>query len=244
MVHVSGVSSAAGIKLLPTTEKLQRMNSGGIEGECRVKGAPRPADAESDHKLKCFLNEIVNVAPGDVGYAFSLYSKFLPSVNRKEDVIALLPIIGDRLRNAGALYSIETAVIHRVVIEHLRDNLRNIWIAEDEYLAEWRLFILRRRLYGASDTHKDLPAPPLDKPIFQALDCLQRNLHRRRRCRNPDCQNPFFIADKGKQQYCSGGCASVAQKECKRRWWKEQGPQWRKARLESRRHGTQKRQTH
>src|SRR5215472_9472728 len=68
------------------------------------------------------------------------------------------------------------------------------------------------------------------KLLHQAFNHLRRNLHMLRTCANPTCQTPLFIAGKAGQVYCSDLCAAHAQREYKARWWREKGPEWRKAR--------------
>src|SRR5208337_1072586 len=49
-----------------------------------------------------------------------------------------------------------------------------------------------------------------------------------RRCLKPDCDcRPYFIADHGRQQYCSENCAAWAQTQFKKKWWAKEGPHWR-----------------
>ena len=42
-----------------------------------------------------------------------------------------------------------------------------------------------------------------------------------RRCPNPKCPAPYFFATKKGQKFCSTVCAEPAQREAKRKWWKE-----------------------
>ncbi len=51
---------------------------------------------------------------------------------------------------------------------------------------------------------------------------------RMRRCPNPDCPAPYFIAQRRSQKYCSDACALPAQREFKRDWWREHGSSWRR----------------
>ena len=221
-----------------------RIGPGYIERRKRL-----PVDVKSERRLKDFIQDIVNETGDRIEYIFSVYAKFFPETNSDEDVIALLPLIGKRLPQP--VMPREKLVLRRAIVEELRDNLRTIWSAEDERTARWRLFNLRRMLYRVMNpkTHpdsKNQEPSALDKPIYQALDCLRRNLHKLRRCKNPVCAppgTPFFIADKGKQQYCSIECSGVAQKEQKLHWWAEKGPQWRKARRRLRKSGNPKRRT-
>jgi hypothetical protein len=48
-----------------------------------------------------------------------------------------------------------------------------------------------------------------------------------RRCQNPDCGSPRFIAGRSDQIFCTTDCAELI---AKRRWWAEHGNVWRKQR--------------
>ena len=56
--------------------------------------------------------------------------------------------------------------------------------------------------------------------MFQKLGSL-------RRCQNPDCGTPRFIARRTDQVFCTTDCAELI---AKRRWWAENGNAWRKQR--------------
>jgi hypothetical protein len=54
------------------------------------------------------------------------------------------------------------------------------------------------------------------------------------KCGRPECQNPFFVATRRGQKYCSEPCANAAQKEWKRNWWNARGsPRRNKGRRKS-----------
>jgi hypothetical protein len=193
----------------------------------------------SDKKLGKFLFEVVNAADdqlidGCQDYFFHLYSRFFPSA--QTDIQDLLRFIGRRLNSQKAILPEMPQIYYRAVIEELRDWLRTIWVAEDNYTAEWRLFNLQLQLHRIMDADnyrwkdKNLQPPPLAAPITQAFRYLHGRFDRLKRCGNPGCKDPFFIAQKGKQSYCSPECAGVAQKEYKRRWWKNSGTSWRESR--------------
>jgi hypothetical protein len=48
-----------------------------------------------------------------------------------------------------------------------------------------------------------------------------------RKCQNPDCPAPRFIARRKDQVYCCNDCAALL---AKRRWWKKHGEEWRRSR--------------
>lgn len=49
-------------------------------------------------------------------------------------------------------------------------------------------------------------------------------------CPNTDCPTPLFWKSRQHQRYCSGDCAAEAQRAWKKKWWTENGKEWRKKR--------------
>jgi hypothetical protein len=47
---------------------------------------------------------------------------------------------------------------------------------------------------------------------------------RMRKCQNPTCDAPYFLATRRDQRYCSEKCARLV---ANRTWWKKHGQQWR-----------------
>lgn len=71
---------------------------------------------------------------------------------------------------------------------------------------------------------------PFAQVLLRAIDVSDR-MHR---CPNSECPAPYFIARRLSQKYCSDACAQPAQKEFKRRWWREHGSDWRSGRTKKR----------
>jgi hypothetical protein len=71
---------------------------------------------------------------------------------------------------------------------------------------------------------------PFAQVLVRAIDISNRM----RRCTNFECPAPYFIARRLTQKYCSDACAQPAQKEFKRRWWREHGSDWRSGRMKNR----------
>jgi len=63
--------------------------------------------------------------------------------------------------------------------------------------------------------------------MYLYLDLVTCGPERLRRCRIQSCPTPYFFADHLQQQYCSSDCASTAQSQAKRDWWKTHGSEWR-----------------
>jgi hypothetical protein len=125
--------------------------------------------------------------------------------------------------------------------------LRKAWAAPNSRDRSWYVFMLRhsyafemrRQAMAHSDqqlTNPNLPpeqialltemlsAPPDISPLEAALYYLQENVGElAKQCRNVGCKNPYFIADKPWQKYCSPDCAAPATREAKRKWWHARG---------------------
>ncbi len=119
----------------------------------------------------------------------------------------------------------------------LRDFLRRAWDTSDLRERDWYLFkfrdlynlMVRRSAMSPADRQSDETdevnagaprhAAPQVTPIEAAVFHFQRHADRARRCPNPECPAPYFIADKKGQRYCSEACALPAQRESKRLWW-------------------------
>lgn len=59
---------------------------------------------------------------------------------------------------------------------------------------------------------------------------LLRQPEKVRLCLRPDCEHPYFVAQHGREQYCSADCANWSQAQLKKHWH-EQQRQKRKAAL-------------
>jgi len=55
---------------------------------------------------------------------------------------------------------------------------------------------------------------------------------RTRKCENPTCSSPYFIAARRDQKYCNEACSRLV---ANRRWWTKKGAQWRENRLKNER---------
>jgi hypothetical protein len=137
--------------------------------------------------------------------------------------------------------STDEEVIRRYWLVPLRDTLRAIWRAPDVRTKEWGMFRITQDyfLQGAPEVvHTPLSADSdyllKMKAIGRAellLMQLLKVIDRTRFCANPECKVPYFVAARRSQKYCSEPCALPAQREHKRRWWKEQGSRRRSVKV-------------
>jgi hypothetical protein len=109
-----------------------------------------------------------------------------------------------------------------------RTNLAGFWhptrrsggLGDSEYLN------LRHEESGTFISR--VPHPPEPLPIEQAFEYLLKHHDKTRHCPYPGCPTPYFFATRHTQRYCSEKCAQGGQKQSKRKWWTEHGPEWRK----------------
>jgi hypothetical protein len=55
------------------------------------------------------------------------------------------------------------------------------------------------------------------------LEFHLQNAERLRKCQRPDCPNPYFLANRQQQKYCSEPCAQWSQRQLKLDWWNKHG---------------------
>jgi hypothetical protein len=69
------------------------------------------------------------------------------------------------------------------------------------------------------------PATVLDVSVRY----FQKILDRAQVCANPQCAvTPYFLATKSGQKFCSKPGSWLAKQEAKRKWWRENGNEWRR----------------
>jgi hypothetical protein len=123
----------------------------------------------------------------------------------------------------------------------LRDAVRRLWIS-DERDKRWgtfrileKYFLLGSRRFTEGPVKDDgewfLPADLGPETICERI--FTHMSGPTTRCHNPDCPHaPYFFATRRSQKYCSDECAIPAQREFKRKWWRENGARWRARRPE------------
>ena len=113
----------------------------------------------------------------------------------------------------------------------LGDRLRAAWETTDLRAREWRLFQLRLAYWQATVTASSIGTEVSehnrrmqDVPEVNAFEAMVfhfgRISDRARRCQNPVCAKPYFLAVKRAQKYCSAACALPAIRASNREWWR------------------------
>jgi hypothetical protein len=127
--------------------------------------------------------------------------------------------------------------------------LRLAWRAPDDRYREWCLYEMRRYWRDSTvvvafhteeprithDIFSAVPAPGIDPslvdkrmiepPNITAFEAAAFYFQSRigdlaKYCGNPHCREPYFIADKRSQKFCSEKCAGSGNRESKRKWWR------------------------
>lgn len=110
-------------------------------------------------------------------------------------------------------------------IQHL---LRSAWKRATPFEREVSLALTQR--YVCNGLHQKETGGPIWRVygnIFISLLWATKHADRFRCCESPACPALYFIAERRTQKYCLEACANVAQREQKRTWWSEHGPEWR-----------------
>jgi hypothetical protein len=175
-------------------------------GKIVKRRGPRRSDWEIRRTLQRFLHDVVNAPENRIDYIVRVYAGFFPSKSRTERLVEL------RLFDPELLTPERVAPIRkkelREAVEKLEQGLQSIWTADAHHTAQWRLLCLQAEMHRFPETSSgaELSLPPADRPVHLALAYLRQNLHLLKTCCNPDCETPYFIADKAKQKYCSDSC--------------------------------------
>jgi hypothetical protein len=111
-------------------------------------------------------------------------------------------------------------------ISRISTFIRRAWIEEDDRRFDWYLrHILITYEQGALTIVPDDP-PERATAFDSAIVHLRRYRSRALRCKNPECQAPYFFAKEKAQKFCGGDCALPTQRESKRKWWADHGKAW------------------
>ena len=151
------------------------------------------------------MNAHIGEDRDDTGAVFRRYSRFLPPTpaTPKEVVRLLLWIdVQKTMRGNGTILPVDPRLYPRGVVAKVRDSLQEIWSAEDADTAEWRLLQFRSRMLAATTGSSKSEPPSPEDPLAQALAYLRKQIGKLKKCANPQCPTPFFIADRKERKYC------------------------------------------
>ena len=103
--------------------------------------------------------------------------------------------------------------------------IQEVWRDSAAQIKEWG-FMRLAAIYMTECANRIEPVGP-DGFLMVLLHAL-KHVHLLRYCANPECKEPYFVARRGSQIYCSSPCAEPAQREAKSKWWREHGDARRK----------------
>ncbi len=176
-------------------------------------------------QVRRFLEELVNLSDDlKAAERFKVrFARFLPWAHLRQQAVTLISE-GEVPPNAQRM-----RMIHYDELLPLRDALRSVWVTPDLATKEWRILSLGSMMTFLGSVYFSAEPRPLT-PFGQALVYFFRSASTTRYCTNPNCHTPYFFATRRGQKYCSEVCALPAQREYKRRWWRQHGSTWRKSR--------------
>lgn len=131
-------------------------------------------------------------------------------------------------------------------LRQIQARLRTIWREQAPLLKEANIMLLAGEYMRAYATElednrritADLPKeilaimglePPRPDAFVMVLLHALKHVQLLRYCANPGCQEPYFVARRHSQVFCSEPCAVVSQRASKLKWWREHGAARRKA---------------
>jgi hypothetical protein len=128
------------------------------------------------------------------------------------------------LENEGKSFS--TSIIHRDILEGIEiKELKNPGSLD---LSQLQKYVDALQRLSKVAKMRIWAAPPEDPPpqtqFELAMFHFQRIGNKAAHCKNPGCPAPYFFRTRNNQQYDSPKCSGEAQRESKRRWWREHKP--------------------
>jgi hypothetical protein len=155
----------------------------------------------SPRQAEPFLERWVNLDVGNPGKVEQFRKRFA----------GLLPRFSTLDFSLRAITSSEKADVYFWV--HARTQLRALW--EQPNLLHKKKMLL---LLAASYMEECVEQGEEDRFPLVLLYAIE-HAHLLRYCLNPKCAEPYFVARRGSQIYCSEPCAEPAKREAKLRWW-------------------------
>lgn len=201
-------------------------------------------------RAELFLERLANLDIGNAGEA-AVSSDDEARFDRRVKVFIetfsdLLPTCGAVLNpetsgSQNALGNPDLADPNRFLAHDAWPLIRSIWREPAPLLREAGLMILAGKYMNVCGVHglvretraryglgsRDELSPGFDGFLMVLLHAV-KHVHLLRYCANPECKEPYFVARRGSQIYCSSPCAEPAQREAKSKWWREHGDARRK----------------
>ncbi len=117
--------------------------------------------------------------------------------------------------------------VRRSIWSTWQSRLRGMW---ESLMNEPHYFRFKCVIDGASFSYKNSRFEfRVDQlATFLYIEMASCDRRRLRKCLADGCKAPYFVARHLGQRYCCNNCATWAQREFKKNWWKEKGAEWRK----------------
>jgi hypothetical protein len=211
--------------------------------ESQVLAAKPDIKASVSHT---FLEELANMSDG--AKSIARFERRFGHIFRSEIPLQAIRAWASYIEERHPDELIEAEIIHNYWLLPLRGAVRTVWLLPDLRRKRLAVYAIVTQLvspgdpqfsFGPVHSYSDFfnETLRLSSGMIQILDQLvdERSYFLARKCLNPECPSPFFFARRRKQKYCSEVCAMPAQRDSKRRWWREHGNQWRsKAKIKAR----------
>jgi hypothetical protein len=123
-------------------------------------------------------------------------------------------------------YRDDAGFSHPVLVDKrffaLQKAVREAWLASDDRQRNYILLPILAPFIR--QPHQ--PRNVLDQAFWYLIDHAGMT----RLCPNDGCPAPYFFKKHRGQRYCTAGCTADAQRAYKRKWWAENGAEWRQQR--------------
>lgn len=190
------------------------------------------------HRAELFLERLANLDCSDKRKVQTFEERF-------ED---LLPAHEARLMFVQRLFDKDANFLRN----RIQAQLRSIWKEPAPLLKKSGIMVLAasymKECELSAEERTGDPAEEIARMLFKYPDKFLtvliyavEHVHLLRYCANPECKEPYFVARRGSQVYCSSPCAKPAQVQAKLKWWREHGNERRrKAQRKRRKHAKTK----
>jgi|SRR5271166_649012 len=184
-------------------------------------------------RSELFLERLANLDATDE-------KKVLVFTGRFSDLLPTRTKIGAREPDK---FSQTFSWLRNLLANLIQPQLRTIW-REPAPLAKEAGLMMLAAVYMKGCTRQEWPEISALPPGLRTLQALGvprgadeflmvmlyalKHVHLLRYCGNANCKEPYFVAKRASQVFCSGPCAEPAQREAKKRWWDEHGEARRK----------------
>jgi len=196
------------------------------------------------YRTELFLERLANLDATDEKRVLVFAERFSDLLPTRTKIGALEP---DKFPSTFSF-------LRRLLAERLQPQLRIVWREPAPLAKEAGLMMLAAAYMKGCSPQSWTEISAFPPGVLRALAALGvpprgadgflmvllyalKHVHLLRYCANPDCKEPYFVARRASQVFCSGPCAKPAQREAKKRWWDKHGEAARRKRVQKKRRG-------